>query len=47
MEDLLALIEESPTLHLDEIVNHLAVIFELGIALHDLQALGLIYKDLM
>jgi len=50
MEDLWVLIEESPALYLDEIVDYLAVVHEihisiLVIALHNnLQALGLTYK---
>ena len=48
MEDLRALLEESPTLYLDEIVDYLAVIHEIHIsttALHDnLKTLGLTYK---
>ena len=48
MEDLLALIAESPTLYLDEIVDYLSVIHNIHIsrtALHNnLQALGLTYK---
>jgi len=48
MEDLLALVGESPTLYLDEIVDYLSVIHNIYIsrtALHNnLQALGLTYK---
>jgi transposase len=48
MEDLWVLIEESPALYLDEIVDYLAVVHEIHISIitlhNNLQALGLTYR---